>query len=193
MAVAADILACPNCRATVPFEDWNREHALCAACRAPLEALVFPALFSQAPTGSSGDRILEAGEASCFNHPDKRAVVPCDQCGRFLCSLCRVDFKGQNWCPACIQSWKLKGKLSELDPGRTLYDNMALALAFLPALLIWPTIFTGPATLYLVFRYWRAPSSLLPRTRIRFVLAAVVACLQIGSWLWLGAYALYRL
>ena len=38
------------------------------------------------------DALLSEGESSCFYHPNKRAVVPCDQCGRFLCTLCRVDF-----------------------------------------------------------------------------------------------------
>ena len=40
------------------------------------------------------DRAASAldGEASCYFHAHKRAAVPCDGCGRFLCSLCDLNF-----------------------------------------------------------------------------------------------------
>ena len=44
------------------------------------------------------------------------------------------------------------------------------------------TCITAPLTLYIVVRYWKTPASLLPRTRVRFVLAALIALLQIGGW-----------
>lgn len=192
MPSAAETLVCANCNAPVRGEDWNREHAFCWVCRAPIAALVFPKFFARAEPGSGGDPVLEAGEASCFYHPAKRAVVPCDQCGRFLCGLCQVEFLGQNWCPGCIETRRQKGKLAELDASRPLYDNMALSLAVLPSLLVWPTIFTAPMSLYTVIRYWRAPSSLLPRTKVRFVIAALVAVAQIAGWIWLVAFLIYR-
>ena len=185
-------LVCGKCNAAIPSEDWNREHAFCAACRSPLAALAFPALVSEPAHVSSGETLMEAGEASCFYHPHKRAAVPCDQCGRFLCSLCRVEFLGQNWCPSCVETRRQKGKLSHLDAHRILYDNMTLALAILPTLLIWPTIITAPITLYMTARYWRAPSSLLPRTKVRFVIAAAIAALQIVGWIWLVLFLIYR-
>jgi hypothetical protein len=192
MPSALDRLVCSRCNAAIPVEDWNREHAFCPACRAPLSALVFPAFVSEPSHPSSGDALLESGEASCFYHPQKRAVAPCDQCGRFLCALCRVEFMGQNWCPGCVEIRRQKGKLSDLDASRPLYDNMALAVATLPAFLIWPTVFCAPIALYLTARYWRAPSSILPRTKIRFVFAAVVATLQIAAWIWLVLFLIYR-
>ena len=45
----------------------------------------------------------------------------------------------------------------------------------LPALLIWPAIVGAPAALYVIVRRWRAPGSVVPRTRIRFYLAALFA------------------
>lgn len=192
MPSTAEALACLNCGAPIPAGDWNREHAFCPACRAPHQALVFPEFFSHPRESSAGELVVEAGEASCFYHPEKRAVAPCDQCGRFLCGLCQVEFKGQNWCPGCIESRRQKGKLADLDAGRPLYDNMSLALALLPLLLIWPTIPTAPMTLYMVVRYWRAPSSILPRTRIRFVIAAAVAFVQIAAWIWLVVFLIYK-
>lgn len=185
-------LYCGHCNAAIPAENWNREHAFCAACRAPLSAWVFPAAAIDPARASTGEALMETGEASCFYHPQKRATVPCDQCGRFLCSLCRVEFLGQNWCPACVAGSKQKGQLSHLDAHRTLYDNMMLALAILPAFLIWPTIITAPITLLMTARYWRAPSSLLPRTKTRFIIAAAIAILQIGAWIWLVLFLIYR-
>lgn len=136
--------------------------------------------------------MLESGVASCFYHPQKQAVVPCDRCGRFLCSLCQVDFLGQNWCPQCIQASSEKGQLAQLDQSRKLYDNMALMLAIFPAFLIWPTIVTAPVTVYLCIRYWRAPSSIVPRSKARFVIAIALAALELGAWIWLVLYLIYR-
>jgi hypothetical protein len=106
--------------------------------------------------------------------------------------LCRVEFMGQNWCPACIESRRQSGQLANLDPSRPLYDNMALVLATLPLILIWPTIITAPMSVYVALRYWRAQSSLVPRSKIRFVLALLLSAAQIGAWLWLVLYLIYR-
>jgi hypothetical protein len=192
MPIAPEPLLCSRCNAPIPPEDWNRDHAFCGTCRAPLSALVFPAFLAKPDAASTGTPVLEAGEASCFYHPTKRAVVPCDHCGRFLCALCQVEFLGQNWCPRCIEAHSQKGRLSHLDASRTLYDNVTLMMAILPALLIWPTIVTAPATLYLAARYWRAPSSILPRTKVRFVIAALLALLQIAAWAWLVFFLINR-
>ncbi len=193
MQLASQTLVCSKCGVAIPFDDWNREHAFCAACRSPHSAYVFPALFSKTDQAAGAAAMVAEGEASCYYHPRKRAVVPCDQCGRFLCSLCQVEFLGQNWCPGCIEAHQQKGQLSNLDASRPLYDNMALVLAVLPAFLIWPTIITAPMSLYVSARYWRKPSSLLPRTKIRFYLAVLVAVLQIAAWVFLAAYLIVKL
>jgi hypothetical protein len=192
-ATATDFLLCAHCSARIPPESWNAPHAICAFCRAPLQALVFPAFFTK-PQAYAAVAAQE-GEASCFYHPAKKAVVPCDQCGRFLCTLCQVDFQGQNWCPQCIDSRRTKGKLQNLETRRTLYDTMALQLAAIPA--IWPftgfTIVTAPITLFVVIRYWNAPSSIVPRSRIRMYIALILALLEIGGWAWLVIFLIGRL
>ena len=190
--LAPEHLGCSVCNAPIPVGDWNREHAFCASCRAPIQALVFPAFFLQPGTSGSGTPVLEGGQASCFYHPLKRAVVPCDRCGRFLCGLCQVEFLEQNWCPRCIQASSEKGQLTHLDVSRTLYDNLALMLAIVPVLLVFTTIITAPIALYMVARYWRAPSSIVPRTKIRFYMAALLATVQIGAWIWLVLFIIYR-
>jgi hypothetical protein len=187
------IPGCAKCRAPIPVEDWNRAgFSGCPICRTRVIALVFPALFRDQRTASAPALVAQEGEAACFYHPAKKAVAPCDQCGRFLCALCQVDFLGAHWCPGCIENNRRKGKLAQLDNSRTLYDGVALALAFYPLLLIWPTILTAPAALWLTAKYWRAPLSLAPRSRWRFYAAALIAVLQIGAWIWLALFLIYK-
>lgn len=122
------------------------------------------------------------GESSCFFHPQKKAVVPCAGCGRFLCALCDCDFGGTHFCPACLEAGKSKGKIKALDNRRTRYDSIALALALLPMLIFYFTLITAPMTLFVAIRYWNAPRSLVRSNRTRFVLSIIIALLQIGGW-----------
>ncbi len=143
---------------------------------------VFPA-FYRAPTSPIlGTAVQVQGEAECFNHPGKQAVTACSACGRLLCSLCEIDIEGQTLCIHCLQSGREKQKITSLDNKRTLYDSLALNLAFWPMLFIFPTLVTAPAAVYIILRYWKAPGSVLPRSRFRFVLAFVLALLQIAGW-----------
>jgi hypothetical protein len=52
----------------------------------------------------------------------------------------------------------------------------------LPALIFYFTIVTAPMTLFVAIRYWNAPRSPVHRNRIQFVLAIIIALLQIGGW-----------
>jgi len=68
-----------------------------------------------------------------------------------------------------------------------LYDGIALALAGLPLLMFWLTLLTAPATLFVVWRYWGRVRPAVPRrSRLRFVLAALLALAQIAGWVTLG-------
>jgi hypothetical protein len=142
----------------------------------------FPALLKERSSGTSGEALIVDDEASCFYHPKKKAVIPCGSCGRFLCSLCDVEFNGRHLCPSCLARGKRKGKIKNLQNHRILYDNIALSFAFIPILAIWPTILTAPISLFLVIRYWNAPTSIVPRNKWRFVLAFIIAGLQIVGW-----------
>jgi hypothetical protein len=141
---------------------------------------VFPAI-----AGTRGGALPEAiagdSEASCFYHPESRAAVPCDRCGRFLCRLCDIEIEGCHLCPACFQSGVSSSKLHTVETRRTMYDSVALALATLPALMIWPMVIGAPATLWVIFRRWRSPGSIVPRSRIRFYLAGFLAVAQIAG------------
>jgi hypothetical protein len=58
-------------------------------------------------------------------------------------------------------------------------------LAVLPVvtLFFWfCTLLTAPAALVMSIVYWNAPTSIVHRTKIRFVLAMICAVIEIGAW-----------
>ena len=178
------LIQCPKCRAWLLEGIFNQpEFSPCPACGTPLQIEVFPAIFRKTGSGQSGEMILVEGESSCFYHPQKKAVRPCDGCGRFLCALCDCELHGQHFCPACLETGRTKGKIKSLDNQRTLYDNIALALAIYPMLIFYFTLITAPMALFVAIRYWKSPQSILHRTKVRYIAAAVIALLQIGGWM----------
>ena len=50
-------------------------------------------------------------------------------------------------------------------------------------LTVWLTILSAPMAIYLSIRHWKSPSSIIPRTKVRFVAAIGLATLQIGGWI----------
>ena len=181
--MTAALIHCPNCQAALLPHAFNQgDFAPCASCNAPLQIEIFPALFRRPATGRAGEVILMEGEASCFYHPQKKAAVPCEGCGRFLCALCDCEHQGLHLCPSCLETGRTKGKIKSLENRRTRYDNLALSLALLPFLIFYFTIITAPMTIYVALRYWKSPPGLTQRSRAKFVIAAGVAALQIAGW-----------
>ena len=85
-----------------------------------------------------------------------------------------------------------EGRLPALDNVRPLYDNLALAVALAPVVLVFPTPITAPMAVYIALRRWRSPGSLVPRTKVRFWLALLLALAQIVAWCWLLVYSVIR-
>jgi hypothetical protein len=179
------LIHCPKCKAALLNHVFNRdEFAPCPSCNSALQIEIFPALFRPAETGHAGDVIMLEGEASCFYHPQKKAVLPCEGCGRFLFALCDCEHRGQHLCPSCLETGRTKGKIKSLENKRTRYDNMAFLMAiiaFLPPI-IYLSFITAPATLYIAIRYWKSPFGLTQRSRTKLVIAALIATLQIAGW-----------
>lgn len=175
-------VACLGCGRDLPPEFENAPDFLgCPSCLEQVRVFTFPALH-RAGTGSAGLPVIEDGEVSCYYHPQKKAVLACDNCGRFLCPLCDIEIGAEHRCPACLEAGKRKQKIASVENRRILYDGLALTLATVP-ILIWPiTLFTAPTSLFIVVRHWRGPLSILPRTRIRFVLAFIIALAEICGW-----------
>jgi hypothetical protein len=183
----ATMVSCSKCTSPLPGEIFNLAGlAPCPSCGQQLEVAVFPALFQRLAPGQVGESILEESESSCFYHPQKKAVRPCDACGRFLCALCDCELDGRHFCPACLDTGKKKGKITSLENHRVLYDSVALTLALLPVALVitfYFTFVTAPLALFFAIRYWNTPTSVIRRTKVRFVLAIIFASVEILVWI----------
>lgn len=177
-------LDCPACRAPWPVEPEALEGLQnCPACRRPVRVLVFPAFRYGPARGATPEPVLMDGEAACFQHPDKRAVVPCAECGRFLCALCDVQLHGRHLCPNCLETGQRKGRLAELERSRTLWDRAALMAALGPLVLCWPVTFlSAPAAVALGILSFYRPGSLVQRGRARAWVAIGLGLLQLAGW-----------
>jgi hypothetical protein len=183
---------CNRCNQPLPkWELTGRDAVLCPECGAYSIVRVFPALF-YGETGPVATEAASEGEAACFDHPGKRAVASCGHCGRFVCRLCAVEFRGGTWCPACFTAGDYSARAPAFENTRTLYDSIALMAAVAP-LFLWPlTALSAPIALFVAARYWRRPLSLTRRVRWQSALAILIALGEIAGWVWGTAYFLLK-
>ena len=186
--MTAPLIYCPNCKAALIDGVFNRQELVpCPSCATPVEIEVFPAMFRPRAEGQAGEAVMMEGEAGCFYHPQKKAVLPCDGCGRFLCALCDCEHQGQHFCPTCLAAGQKKRTIRSLDNFRVRYDHIAMALVIWPFLLSFFFIgtllmpFTAPAAIVVALKYWKSPLGLTQRSRLRFILAIVLASLQLAG------------
>jgi len=173
-------IPCSACLRPLPAELWTGvEGQRCPFCGATVLVRAFPAI-AQSQTASLPQALAADLEASCFYHTQSRAHALCDECGRFLCSLCMLEIPGRTLCPVCFAANLHGRKIQDLESNRTMHDSVALALAIFPAFLFWPILVTAPLTLFWIARHWNSPRSILPRTRVRFYFAGLIALSQIG-------------
>jgi hypothetical protein len=187
-------LDCPACAAPLAAVSWNTpDFVECPVCHKTVRALVFPALFRPVEAVLTGESLQEPGEASCFFHPEKRAMVACARCGRFLCSLCDLPVNDEHICPSCLEAGRTRGKIQGLDVRRPRHDLIALWFSLLPMILFWPTMITAPITIYLCARHWNSPRGLTQKSRAAFVAALLLASAQIVFWImfWIGVFPLF--
>jgi hypothetical protein len=180
-------IPCARCRMPLPkWELVSGSLATCPSCMSANTVRVFPAiLHSGAP---ALPETAMAGEACCYDHPTKRAVAACAQCGRFICQLCSVDFGGGTWCPSCVAAGAGAAKEANAETGRTLYDTMVLLLPF-ATLVFWPLlVLTGPGTVILAAMKWKQPLSLVRRSRWRFVVGIAFGLSATAACVWMFIY-----
>ena len=191
-------MPCPSCRGILPDAAVNTPTMTrCPYCNTPVRVAAFPASRAGYLPGRSGEALQEDTEASCFYHPHKRATVPCDVCGRFLCSLCDVVMGDRHLCPGCVEAHFSDGRSGKggKAPGdrRFLYDSLALSLAIWPLLTCFLTFVTAPLVLFIGIRYWRAPSGMFRWSKLRLAAAMSIAAAEIAVWAvtiaWLIKYA----
>jgi hypothetical protein len=172
-------LPCPNCQAALPVPAAGEEtNILCPACRRSVRLVVFPALLAPATNGAVPEPVVAEGEAACFYHPARRAVVPCESCGRFLCALCDLPVAGKHLCPSCLESGSQRGDVQTLERSRLRHDLIVWYLLIVP-LVVFCLLFIAPVTSVIAL-IWavakrNAKPSLVDNTRIRLLGAMVFA------------------
>jgi len=177
-------IRCPACNVALDKETGHLEElSPCPACGALLQIEIFPALNRRIEQGKAAESLLVDDDSSCFYHPTKKAVVCCEGCGRFLCSLCQVELENCNLCPSCLEGGR-EGDLPRLLHNRHfLHGEVALALSIFPLLFIFPTIVTAPAVLFYVIWFWKDYSGVLSQQRLKMILAFLLASSQVLLWI----------
>jgi hypothetical protein len=178
---------CPGCERELPVESTEPGGARCYLCESRVEATVFPAALRQ--TSIASDQVVLSDEAACFFHAESVAAVACSNCGRFLCHFCRIEWSGRDLCVTCVDGLRRPGNSVALESRRFHFDSLALALATVPSLLVFPSFVTAPVALGLALVTIRKSCSITPRSKWRFVAAMLVSVAVIGCWVWLVVYS----
>ena len=178
-------LSCPRCSQRLEAARFvSGQSARCPACDSEVEAYVFPA-FERDALSRPEIYLAGEGEAACFFHSRYRAILPCDNCGRFLCGTCLIPVGSRRLCAECLSHARRQKDQDGLVNHAPLFDNVALILVTLPIVSVmfgFLTILSAPVSLFLALVYWSRQWSLLPRSRLRFVIAIILAILLMAGW-----------
>jgi hypothetical protein len=173
-------IQCPKCKARLFEGVFNQPDLVpCPTCETPLQIEIFPAFFQEIVQGRDAEAVMVEGESSCYYHPQKKAVVPCDLCGRFLCALCDCEVKGRHLCPGCLEAGQKKRNIEGLENMRVLHSRQALVLSILPLFI------TGIAAIYIAIRYRKEPGSIVAPMKWAFNVALVLGGLQTAGFAFL--------
>jgi hypothetical protein len=142
--------------------------------------------------GRAATALVDHAEASCFYHPQKQAAQVCDGCGRLICNLCSVDLGSEHLCPSCISAGRRKGKITALEGSRTCYDRISLSLAFVGIVFYGFSIILAPIAIYIAIRHWNSPGSLLGVSKNRYVIAIILATLELIGWFFFAAILIFN-
>lgn len=189
--MAISSIPCPKCGGRIAVEGMTGDQErTCGKCGRGTRITLFPSAFRNMPVSSAGTPLGDAGDASCFFHPEKTAVAPCDCCGRYLCSLCAVDVGERRICSACIYQGAGKKSGVSFENQRVLYGNIALAVAIFPMLIFYLVVFTAPVAIFIAIRNWKKPGPMFSRRRWREGLAVTIGVMQLVG-VAVGGYLLY--
>lgn len=173
--MSATISRCPSCRRPLP-ESAQALAALqaCPGCARPIEIQPFPGLTRIPTVGRPAESITGEGEAACFFHAAKKAVVPCDDCGRFLCSLCDIELEGRHLCPNCLQAGQTRGDLPGLEGSRTRHD-LVVWLLNLGLLTCVGAPFIAVANIIITLLCWNKPGSRVTNHRTSMLVGTLLS------------------
>ena len=181
-------LACPKCSAALaPYTLGTHLRSRCPRCGCELHGTVFPAFWKSPADLAVRAQTAGEGEAVCFFHPENRAALSCERCGRFICTVCDFTLGSRHICPSCLSSGLTGEKLPELIPWRFIWSDAALFVGVVPLLLgifLWPFIVgSGAAAIFLALFGWKRPGS-LPRGKRHWaaIVGMIGGLLQIAIW-----------
>jgi hypothetical protein len=168
----------------------------CPSCRNLQHTEVFPAFFEDVEKGKNPEKAVVDEEARCFNHPDKVAVVPCSECGIYLCDLCDINADGVHFCSKCFKN--NKNKLDAFVTRAVVYDEFLFNLSLVPVLFFPLTILTAPAVLICAFIFRsKLDDAPYKRSHWMYYTAITLATVQLIGWLaalvkWLAALVIFK-
>lgn len=176
--------ACLKCGKNIPWHVVNPAGSTrCPHCKRPQRIFVFAAAYRALFDDRPGGREALQEEATCYFFPDRRADYVCAISGRFICEKAATDWEGQKVSVDSLLRLREQEGTEKLQTKSILYDDIALSLAIFPILFFPFTLFSIPTVFYLAIRYWRAgPTSLLRRSRWRYLLAILLTLPQIVVW-----------
>lgn len=175
-------LPCPACRRPLPAEaDALAALSACPGCGQELEVIPFPGLGRGLRVGAAAEATSTPEDAACFQHPGKRAVVPCDGCGRFLCALCDLEIEGSHLCPTCLETGRRKGTVSVLERSRTRWDRIVTALTLLILVCGFAAPLSAIANTVITALQWRRPQSRVAPSRAIMVAATIISWMLAGG------------
>lgn len=177
------IMTCGQCNRTLPVERVNAtDFWPCPGCGFPQQISVFPNLLRLNSPDPKSQPVVIEGETSCFYHPKKKAVVPCDSCGRFLCALCEVEFEGRHLCLSCLEAGQRKGDTNVFGREYLRYDRIAFVLALISVPMSFFSIFIFPVVLFLTVRHWKTPLGVFRRRQWLFLVAVLGSGISAAFW-----------
>ena len=140
---------------------------------------LFPAVI-RAKDAVRAEAVLEGGQSTCFFHPKLPATALCDVSGRMICDLCKTEWNDRTLSFEALQSLLAEGGSVQQERKCTKWDDIALGLVLFPVLFAPIVVLTAPVALGICAVKWRAgATSVLHRSRWRYVVAALLALLEI--------------
>jgi hypothetical protein len=181
--MSAGAISCPSCLSPLPASACNTPRLIsCVHCGDQVQATVFPAYFREVKKGRTAETLVES-VASCFYHENKKAVIPCDDCGRFLCALCDLEIHGRHVCPRCLETADTRGGGTQFTNRRVVHDQAALTLSLVSVLLGPVVLLTGPLVLVLGVLAFLRPGSIVGRSPAKAVTGMLLAVAQMALWI----------
>ncbi len=177
--------SCVKCGHLIPWHEISLTgNTTCRQCGKEQEITLFSAVYRKLIQTLPQAREALPDEATCFYYPEKQAQYVCALSGRFICEDAATDWDGKKVSLEALLRQRDAEQSKSLKTGAILYDDISLALAVLPVL-FWPlTLFTPFAVYYFVFRYARrGPTSIVRKSRWRYLVAFIVATLQLAFWI----------